>query len=129
MIKKCALKKVNVNAQIHQRIKIQAAMKGTTMDALVTEAVESYFREYFPSEDPIKTNNTKEVISMNGYRTFEEARKYARSLGLKSQKEWTEYTKSGKLPDDMPHSTPESTYKNEGWESWNNFLNTKGSQQ
>ena len=31
---------------------------------------------------------------------FDEARKYVKSLKLKSQKEWTSYCKSGKLPSD-----------------------------
>ena len=46
------------------------------------------------------------------YRSFESAREFARKLNLKSQKEWNDYCKSGKKPDDIP-STPRGTYKNE----------------
>ena len=55
------------------------------------------------------------------WRPFEEARDYARSLGLKSQKKWWEWNKSGKRPSDIP-SHPELVYKDEGWLSWGDFL-------
>jgi hypothetical protein len=32
------------------------------------------------------------------YKPFEEAREFVRSLGLKNQKQWSEYSKSGKKP-------------------------------
>ena len=35
------------------------------------------------------------------YRSFTKARKFVRSLKLKNQKEWNEYCKSGKKPDDI----------------------------
>jgi len=38
------------------------------------------------------------------YRTFPEAKKFIRSLGIKNQREWREYVKSGKKPDDIPAS-------------------------
>ena len=44
------------------------------------------------------------------FRPFEEARKFAISLNLKSQKEWQEYCKLGEKPNDIP-STPWYTYK------------------
>ena len=55
------------------------------------------------------------------WRPFEEARDYARSLGLESQKEWRERSKSGQRPPDIP-SGPDRVYKNEGWKSWPDFL-------
>jgi hypothetical protein len=36
------------------------------------------------------------------YRSFAEAREFVRSLGLKGVKEWYDYCKSGKKPDDIP---------------------------
>jgi hypothetical protein len=41
---------------------------------------------------------------------FKEARKFVRSLGLKSTKEWKEYSKSGNRPNNIPGS-PEKVYK------------------
>lgn len=43
------------------------------------------------------------------YLPFEEARAFVRSLNLKSNKEWREYVKSGKKPDNIP-ATPEKIY-------------------
>ena len=55
------------------------------------------------------------------WRSFEEARDYISSLGLKSFEEWKEWSKSGVRPHDIP-SHPERDYKNEGWKSWPDFL-------
>ena len=55
------------------------------------------------------------------WRSFEEARDYARSLGFKSQKEWHEWIKSGERPQDVP-SRPDQVYKEKGWKSWGDFL-------
>jgi hypothetical protein len=46
------------------------------------------------------------------YRDFESAREFVRSLGLQSRKDWQDYYKSGKKPDDIP-AIPNRTYKNE----------------
>ena len=54
-------------------------------------------------------------------RPFEEARDYARSLGLNSEKEWKEWSKSGLRPIDIP-SHPYQVYKDKGWLSWGDFL-------
>ena len=55
------------------------------------------------------------------YRSFEDARAYVRTLGLKSQKEWYAWSKSGARPHDIP-STPETMYKSSGWTSYGDFL-------
>ena len=62
------------------------------------------------------------------YRPFEEAREYARGLGLKNQKEWRKFSKSllpekGMLPDDIP-ADPYQTYKNQGWINLGDWLGT-----
>ena len=55
------------------------------------------------------------------FRTFEDARAYVRTLGLKGQKEWSAWSKSGARPHDMP-SSPQRTYASSGWTSWGDFL-------
>lgn len=55
------------------------------------------------------------------YRRFEDARKFVRSLKLKSSDEWQQYCKSGLKPADIP-STPRNTYKNKGWNGMSDFL-------
>jgi hypothetical protein len=49
-------------------------------------------------------------IGNREWRNFKEAREFVRSLGLKNNKEWQEYCKSGNKPADIP-STPWNTYK------------------
>ena len=55
------------------------------------------------------------------WRDFEKAQDYARGLGLKSVKEWNEWSKSGERPPDIP-SCPDTVYKGEGWNGWGDFL-------
>ena len=57
------------------------------------------------------------------YRPFNEARTFARSLGLQSSTEWTIYTKTGQLPDDIPVAVY-SVYKDDGWAGFGDFLGT-----
>ena len=47
------------------------------------------------------------------FRSFNEAREFARSLGLKTAKDWQKFTSSGKRPDDIP-SNPHRSYSNKG---------------
>ena len=72
------------------------------------------FLGYQPQRD-VKTHSTAKK------RSFTEARDYARSLGLKSQKEWKEWSKSGERPLDI-RSHPEEVYNDEGWLSWGDYL-------
>jgi len=44
------------------------------------------------------------------FRSFEDAKKFVQSLNLSGHKEWTEYCKSDKKPDNIPAS-PSSFYK------------------
>ena len=48
------------------------------------------------------------------YRDFKEARKFVRSLSIKSHSEWKKFCDSGKKPIDIPFSGY-ITYKNKGW--------------
>jgi hypothetical protein len=52
----------------------------------------------------------------NEYRSFEEARKYAHSFGLRSREEWKKWCKSGKNPEDIPVA-PNEVYSHE-WIIW-----------
>jgi superfamily II DNA or RNA helicase len=58
---------------------------------------------------------------IGGWRSFKEARAFARSLGLKSSDEWRVFCKSKKRPDDIP-SHPDGRYANAGWRGWNDWL-------
>jgi superfamily II DNA or RNA helicase len=55
------------------------------------------------------------------YRPFEQARAFARALGLKSRKEWLDFARSGKLPADIPIK-PNRTYAKKGWAGMGDWL-------
>lgn len=62
------------------------------------------------------------------FRSFEDARKFSRSLVLKNVTEWRQYTKGNRpdlppFPDDIP-ANPNQTYRDKGWLSWPDFLGT-----
>jgi len=57
------------------------------------------------------------------WKSFDVARKFAQSLGLKSSTEWRDYCKSGKKPKDFPND-PRNAYLKKGWKGWGHFLGT-----
>jgi hypothetical protein len=57
------------------------------------------------------------------YMSFEEARSYARSLKIKTAKQWYVFSKLKKYPNDLPKD-PYDVYINKGWKSWGDFLGT-----
>ena len=54
---------------------------------------------------------------------FKKALVYARSLNLKSQKEWRDWAKTGVRPANIP-SNPDQTYKHEAWQGYGHWLDT-----
>ncbi len=63
-------------------------------------------------------------VSRKHYRDFEAARKWVRSLGLKSNADWGKMKASGKKPADIP-ANPDSSYDGIGWQNWADWLGTK----
>jgi len=57
------------------------------------------------------------------WRSFAKARKFARSLGLKTGQEWATFCKSEQRPKDIP-TNPNVVYKNKGWEDRGDWLGT-----
>ena len=57
------------------------------------------------------------------FRDFESAREFVRSLGLKNYKEWQEYCKLGKKPEDIP-TRPNIVYKNDGYVNFGDWSGT-----
>jgi len=51
----------------------------------------------------------------NQWLTYEEAKRVVQPLGLKSQKEWQKWSKSGMRPENIP-TNPHHTYKGRGLE-------------
>lgn len=55
------------------------------------------------------------------YRSFEDARIFARSLNLKTSIEWQAFAKSINRPKDIPR-IPDHVYLNNGWQGWGDWL-------
>ncbi|MCL5611103.1 MAG: hypothetical protein M1485_00890, partial [Chloroflexi bacterium] len=80
-----------------------------------------YKEEWVSMGDWLGTGN---VWSANRvYLPFEKARKFARSLKLKSLTEWSRWAKLKEKPDNIP-AYPNSVYRDKGWESWGDWLGT-----
>ncbi len=61
---------------------------------------------------------------IGGWRRFNDARIFVRSLKLHSATEWYEYCNSGKKPVDIP-SVPNEAYEKAGWDGYNDWLGTR----
>jgi hypothetical protein len=93
---------------------------GNKPEDIPTNPNSTYKNEYKGMGDWLGTGT---VASYNKqFLTFTEAREFVQKLGLKNQKEWNEYCKSGNKPDDIP-SRPNKTYKNE-FKGFGDFLGT-----
>jgi hypothetical protein len=55
------------------------------------------------------------------WKSFTEARAFARGLGLEGKTEWWAWSKSEQRPSDIP-SNPDDTYRDDGWISWPDWL-------
>jgi len=62
--------------------------------------------------------------SVNHQLSFSEARKVARSLGIKGGLGWRQLCKSGNRPEGIP-AHPNQAYKDKGWKGWEDFLGHK----
>jgi len=60
---------------------------------------------------------------LRNYRSYNEARKFVITLGIRNQNEWRKYCRSNQKPDDIPHNA-ETVYKNKGWKGWGDWFGT-----
>jgi len=80
----------------------------------------TYKNEWISMGDWIGTGSIAPQLIQ--FRSFQEAREFARALNLKGQKEWREFARSEDRPDDIPGS-PEGTYKKD-WKGFGDWLGT-----
>jgi 3-mercaptopyruvate sulfurtransferase SseA len=65
-----------------------------------------------------------DIHRRGNWRSFEEARTFVQTLGLKSAEEWRTYCRSGEKPIDIPRA-PWQVYADAGWVSFTNWLGHK----
>ena len=70
--------------------------------------------------DFLGTGNARD--NKGDFRSFDEARAFARGLKLSNKKAWEAWSKDHR-PSDIP-SAPERVYKQAGWTNWGDFLGT-----
>lgn len=74
------------------------------------------------------TDSSSKRMAAKDYLSFEEARAFAKSLQLKTRKEWRLYVKTG-IPGKAPKPSkipahPDGIYKLKGWQGWKYWLGT-----
>jgi hypothetical protein len=62
-------------------------------------------------------------VGVRGWRPFEDARAFARSLGLKSLVEWLAWSRTPVRPQDIP-TAPNEVYRGQ-WSGWYDWLGTR----
>jgi len=58
------------------------------------------------------------------YLAFEDARSFVHDQNLKNVAEWSAWTKSSRLPENIP-ADPSKAYNNKGWISWGDWLGSE----
>lgn len=58
------------------------------------------------------------------FKPFAEARDFARSLGLRTKRDWVSYLASGRKPANIP-ANPDASYRDKGWISFSDWLGTE----
>ena len=90
-------------------------------DDIPTDPRSIYSKEFQGYPDFLATGN---IANKNRkFLPYQKARQYVHKLGLKSQKYWRKFIKSGKLPENIPKD-PGKSYKNKGWKGMGDWLGT-----
>ena len=72
--------------------------------------------------DFLGTGNLSPSETKQNYKSFEDARKFVRSLGVKTEPEWREWNRKNKRPAGIPYA-PEAAYRNE-WTNMGDWFGT-----
>lgn len=80
------------------------------------------YHKNFVSWNDFLGNDNEFGVGQYRYKTYEEAKRFARTLDLKTQTDWIKYDKEIGLPDDIP-TRPDLFYqKTYEWYTWAEFL-------
>ncbi len=91
----------------------------------IPNAPYQYYKEWSSFSDWLGTERVRPTV----FCSFEKARKYVHSLGLKSQIGWVKFAQSGKKPEDIPAKPSKFYIQTSEWTNWNDWLGTTPSQQ
>jgi len=93
------------------------------LDVRIPNAPDQYYKNNWISwGDWLGTNKVSNIL--RNFRTYEEAKNYVRSLNIRNETAWRNYSKSNKKPLDIPAS-PSIVYKNSGWTNWADWLGVR----
>ena len=89
----------------------------------IRDRVKAYKGKWVSWGDWLGTGNVKRTkgVHVKQFRSFADARAFARSLHLSGQRAWERWCREGERPEDMP-SLPSSVYAGQGWAGWVDFL-------
>lgn len=95
---------------------------GKKPDEIPTHPHKIYKNEWKSWKEFLVSNPTPNITSkdMVRYKSYTEAKEYAKSLNFKYKKQWNDLIISKKLPKDIP-AEPNIEYKDE-WEGWGVFF-------
>ena len=93
------------------------AKDNALQNSIPNDPYQVYSKDWVSWGDWLGTGNKK-----GGYRSFEDARAYAHTLGLNKSSEWFAWAKTATRPDDIPLN-PRTVYK-EYWVSMGDWLGT-----
>lgn len=98
-----------------------AWLKDNTLPDGIPRSPRAYKDDWLGWNDWLGSNNEiRNGRRCSEFLPFEEAREFARTLGLNIQKEWWAYNRTGERPNNIP-SDPRKQYK-DGWKGWNDWL-------
>ena len=102
----------------------EVAKLGWLPFGIPTSPASSYEKEWKSWSDFLGTGKH---VTGESYRSFKDARKFARSLKLESSTAWVKHWKTHKIPHDIPLS-PDQAYRGKGWKIWSDFLGNRSKQ-
>lgn len=81
----------------------------------------AYHQDFISWNDYLGNDNPFPIIK-HSWRPYKEAKAFAQSLRMSKKQEWLDFSKTDKLPKDIPRRPDLYYRKRDEWVSWPNFL-------
>jgi hypothetical protein len=95
---------------------------GKKPDTIPPYPDEAYKKEWKGIEDWLGTDTIANRDKNKDYWSFEQAREFVHSLGLKSRREWKKWCKSGNKPKSIPTYPNEISSYKKYWKGWDDII-------